>query len=271
MPTSADREVPKKYRRLLKRLSAYRPDGGSPEIVPLDYPSAELCLYVTSKVELRSKAISCRKEPWTVEWLDREAQPGNVVFDVGANVGAYALIAGHRVGQSGRVIAIEPGYASYARLCDNVVLNDLGAIIMPVALPVGASTEISTFNYHRLQPGCARHVAGPPSVDGKGQDPVYAQPVMLVRLDDLIGSFGLPEPHLMKIDVDGTEESVLLGASRVLRGSRLRGMLIEIDEENTDTVLRIAGEAGFRLTERHQRTRDDGALAPFWYGIFSRP
>ena len=254
---------------MLKRLSGFDAEGQPPGILALDYAPHPLYLYATSKVERRSRAFSCRKEPWTIAWLERHARAGDVVYDVGANIGAYALVAAHCVGPAGRVFAFEPGYASFAHLCDNIVLNGLESTIAPIPLPVGERSALSHLSYHRLYPGHARHVSG--DADAADTDgPAYRQPVLLMALDDLIRTFDLPTPRLMKIDVDGTELAVLRGARTLLRQTSFEHLLVEIEASNTDAVVDELAAAGLALVERHQRTYDDGTPAGYWYGLFAR-
>jgi FkbM family methyltransferase len=254
---------------MLRRLSGFDSEGQPPRILDLDYAPHRLYLYATSKVERRSRAFSCRKEPWTIDWLERHLRAGDVVYDIGANVGAYALVAAHRVGPTGRVFAFEPGYASFAHLCDNVVLNGLESTIAPIPLPVGERSALSHLSYHRLYPGHARHVSG--DDDSADTDsPAYRQPVLLMALDDLVRQFELPTPRLMKIDVDGTELAVLRGARTLLRQTSVEHLLIEIEAGNTGAVVDELAAAGLALVDRHQRTHEDGTPAGYWYGLFAR-
>src|SRR2546423_5415633 len=104
----------------------------------LDYDGAEILVGVTSRAEILSRLRPCAKEPWTVRWLERNLREGDVLYDVGANIGAYSLIA-DALGRGARVVAIEPAYANYAALCDNVLLNGRGDRIVP--LPVALAEE----------------------------------------------------------------------------------------------------------------------------------
>src|ERR671932_123659 len=61
--------------------------------------------------EILSRLRPVAKEPWTVRWLERSLRDGDVLYDVGANVGAYSLIA---AALGAQVVAIEPAYANYA-------------------------------------------------------------------------------------------------------------------------------------------------------------
>jgi FkbM family methyltransferase len=262
--------VPKLHRQMLKKLSGFNPEEQPPSIVPLDYPHADLRLYVTSKVERKSRAFSCGKESWTIEWLERHAAQGDVVYDVGANVGAYTLVAAHLVGAAGTVVAFEPGYASFAHLCDNIVLNGFAKTVVPIPLPLSGSTRLSEFTYHRLYPGHARHATTDAPRDPEADAPVYEQRALLTTLDDLVRTFRLPQPKLLKVDVDGTELDVLRGARDLLAHRDLQHVLMEIEVENSDGVIAALADAGLSLDARHQRRYEDDTPALYWYGLFSR-
>ncbi len=88
-------------------------------------------------------------EPETVWWIDHIVQPGDCVWDVGANVGLYALYAARRVGAGGTVIAFEPAADNYAALCRNVTLN-----------PPDAVTAIGIFAAYRNYQGAKWRATG---------------------------------------------------------------------------------------------------------------
>src|SRR3990167_8594009 len=86
----------------------------------LDYAKVPIQMRVDTKIESDYRIVACKKEPWTVEFI--EQQPlGSIFIDVGANVGSYTLIA---VACGLRPVAIEPHFHSYAKLCENLALND---------------------------------------------------------------------------------------------------------------------------------------------------
>ena len=62
-------------------------------------------------------------ERYEADLVARLLDPGEVFWDVGANVGYFALVAAARVGDTGQVLAFEPGAAALERLTDNVGLN----------------------------------------------------------------------------------------------------------------------------------------------------
>jgi len=129
---------------------------------------------------------------------------GAVVYDVGAHVGIYSLLASSRVGPSGRVYAFEPQARNLRYLRLHVTLNNLrNCFIVEEAvcnregtLPFSAAAW--EFSMGRLSP------------DGEILVPS-------TTLDSCIyGERGFSPPDIVKIDVEGAEFEVLEGASRAL-------------------------------------------------------
>ena len=74
---------------------------------------------------LRAEESYVREEV-TMYWIRNYINPDDVVYDVGANVGAYSLLIGKIVQSgNGRVYAIEPESNNYSALNRNIVLNQL--------------------------------------------------------------------------------------------------------------------------------------------------
>ena len=76
------------------------------------------------------------KEPDTLAWIDGFLKPGDVFYDVGANIGQYALYAAKRLGGQCRVLAFEPEALNYAKLNTNIVLNGQSETITAYCLAV---------------------------------------------------------------------------------------------------------------------------------------
>ena len=151
------------YRRLkIRRALAQK-------VVRVDHPTLDVRIRVTNEATARLRVESVAKEPWTVAWLERSVRPGDVVWDVGANVGVYALLAARLLGEEGEVVAVEPGYASFAALCDNVLLNGLEKRVMPLPLVLGESCRTATLDYSDLRAGSALHLLD--SADAAGGVP----------------------------------------------------------------------------------------------------
>jgi len=240
--------------------------GPEPPVVQLNYGGAPLRLYATTTFERKYRARAGDREPWTVQWLEESIKPGDVVFDIGANVGPFSLIAATRVGAAGRVYAFEPGYASFARLCDNIVLNELDDRIVPVPMPLAAATGLVNFVYRSVHAGQSRHVMQSPSAEPTGRRTQFRQSSFAFRLDDLARLFDLPPANHVKLDVDGAEVQVLEGFGSLLNAPTLQTLLVEIDRGLTSQVVDLLHAHSFDLSSRFERNQD----TPCWYGLFRR-
>lgn len=239
-------------------------------IVALDYPRHDVRLMIGSRMERKWRVHSCAKEPWTVAWLEESVSEGSVLYDVGANVGAFSLIAAKLCGGRGTVVAFEPGYASFARLCDNTVLNDCQGVVMPLPLALGSTTGVGTLRYKSLHPGQSRHHFKESEWVrmGAGDSDRYYQPVLAMSLDEAVRQFKLPLPDHIKLDVDGRELNVLQGASATLRSPGLRSILVEIDDALTEPVVSLLAESAFVLDQKFKKIHDEDTQV--WYGVFRR-
>jgi len=135
--------------------------------------------------------------------MARHIRPGSVVYDVGANVGFYTLLAAKLAGTSGRVVAFEPLPRNLAFLKQHLRINDVSnVVVVPGAL---ANTNGV----------CAFDETGEPSM-AKLQ-PDGGMKVEVATLDQMVAVLELPDPDVIKIDVEGAELDVLQGGENVLR------------------------------------------------------
>jgi len=221
----------------------------------LDYERQQILLNVESNTEYDLRLHSCKKEPDTVVWIESFIRSGDVLFDVGANVGAYSLVAAKFFDRKVRIYSFEPAFINFSQLCANIHLNNCDETIVPLPIGLSDRTSIERFNYRRLEVGSALHALGE-SIDERGApfDAVMRQAVVSYRIDDLIKHLGLPQPNHLKIDVDGIELAVLRGASETLASSSVRSLDIEMavgDKENQITAFLEA--KGFRVHSKYKR------------------
>lgn len=140
-------------------------------------------------------------------YLEKVLTSSEVFIDVGANLGVYTLVAGKLVGPAGRVIAIEPSVQSFPVLEKNLTLNRLTNVLpLSVALSEKAGR---TWLYHGINPG--QHSFGKdPSCNGVGEE------VVTETLDSVLLRASVQHVDVIKMDVEGAEELVLRGATRVV-------------------------------------------------------
>lgn len=224
----------------------------------LDFPHKEIIMDVKTVSQL-SRLRSCKKEPSTVEWVLRDLQESDVLFDIGANIGAYSLVAAAAGVENLSIYSFEPSPFTFASLCKNVSLNKFGDKIYPLQMALGAKTELSRFFLSSNIAGSAEHALGEPiDMYGKRFIPVEIQTVISVTMDEAIKFFSIKTPTHIKIDVDGFELNVLQGATQVLASSRIRHLLVEVREDSEEclSILKLLNSFGFILTRKGYATTE---------------
>lgn len=167
--------------------------------------------YVINKPSMHGKCISFYGEHAQNElnFLNAFLRDGQFVIDVGAHQGAHSLFFAKQVGPQGRVISIEPQRVMAQYICATLTLNNIFNVhVMNVA---AGSTEgwsrIEEFDYHQ---------AGAPS-QMKIRPENSGEFVRQVAIDGILESFHISRsPSLIKIDVEGMEDSVLEGAAKTI-------------------------------------------------------
>lgn len=158
------------------------------------------------------------------EALAAALRPGDVVLDVGANIGFLTVLAGRLVGPAGRVIAFEPVPANARLVRRNAALNSQAQVEV-IEAAVGDQAGTATLVLARHAGGAALAEADrPPDACGELR-------VALVTLDGWLAANAarLPGPvRLVKIDVEGAEPAVLRGAAGLLAQAGPQ-VLLEVD------------------------------------------
>lgn len=119
---------------------------------PLDYAKEKILIDVSSGIEKSIRTRSCAKEPETVQWIET-FQKGDVFWDIGANIGAYSLVAAKYHHGQVPVVAIEPSFLNFSQLCKNIALNQCDDSITPFNIALSKKTQIGKFNYQNFDMG----------------------------------------------------------------------------------------------------------------------
>ena len=141
----------------------------------------------------------------------------DVFLDIGANCGYYSLLAAAR---GAKVVAFEPDPDILAVLQLNIGLNiQLGSLIKTRGEAL--SNEDGSRRFFRAD-GANSGMSG-----FSDRRTVASFDVVTRKLDSLLDSGAVPSPTVMKVDVEGHEESVLRGAIRALESADLRYVIFE--------------------------------------------
>jgi FkbM family methyltransferase len=174
-------------------------------------------------------------EPIVQDVLGQLLRPGQVVWDVGANVGFYTVIAAHAVGPTGQVVAFEPLPSNVDALRHNLALNGFARVTVVPCAAAAASGDLTLTLGD--EPTWA-HTGGPADAPG-------AITVPALSLDDAAQRHALADPDLVKIDVEGAECDVIAG----MRGIIARHppvILCEMHGKNATFVAALTAH-GYRM------------------------
>jgi FkbM family methyltransferase len=173
-----------------------------------------------------------------VRLFQKLVKPGDVVLDIGANIGGHTIPLDRLAGASGQVLAFEPQRTAFCSLCANVALNDLAQVrCHRVAVGDAAgSIQVPELDYGVGQ-NFGGLALGRPHLGGRTEE------VPMLRIDDL----KLDRCQLIKVDVEGMERQVLAGAAETLR--TLRPLLYVEDDrsEHSAELRRQLVSLGYRL------------------------
>lgn len=152
----------------------------------------------------------------------RLARTGSYSFDVGANVGLFSVAMSRAVGPIGHVVAIEPAAATVAALRSNLSRNGCTNVDVIEGAAAAAPGQIRL----TLTDDPALHTAGGQLI--RGHSIVQTSMVEAFTLDAIWLAADKPQVSVIKIDVEGSEESVLAGSMQMLESSR-PALIIEVD------------------------------------------
>lgn len=212
------------------------------------------------------------KEPDTIAWL-REMKTGEVLVDIGANVGMYSVFSA--VMQGVRVFAFEPESQNYALLNGNIALNQLSGQVVAYPLALSNRSGADALYLSQFSPGGSCHSFGAEvGFDLQPRDSAFAQGAFSVPLDDLVKTGSIPVPDHIKLDVDGFEHKVIEGATQTLRDPKVKSLLVELNTHLAEhrEVIKVLEGLGFAFdpAQAQGALRSSGAFEGVGEFIFRR-
>ncbi len=230
-------------RRALRRMR-YRAEGGAQREIatlPWDLP---LEVYRSDAIGF-TIATAGVFDPCVTETLHRLIDPGDLVVDVGANVGYISSLAAVRTGTQGTVLAFEPHPRVFETLERNVASwesrAELGEVVAHRAALSDRSGDgtLIAGPFFDLNMGSASLSSGEATTEGA--TPI---PVPLHRLDEIAAG---KQIGLLKVDVEGHEAEVLGGARELLADGAVRDIIFEDHDDYPSDATVIVEEAGYQL------------------------
>lgn len=162
-------------------------------------------------------------------FLSQLVRSGDVVFDIGANHGSLARFMASLCGTNGKVVAFEPVWRVYERICERLQSeSSLRAPIITVPLGLSDQAHIAQIHYPVTKWGDALATIAPIEEVRDSQAEYRTLRCGVIPLDMFVQTTGIQQPHLVKIDVEGAECKVLRGGKSVFEHKEQPVVFIEL-------------------------------------------
>lgn len=148
-------------------------------------------------------------------------EAGNTVFDVGANAGFFTLLAAKKVGPQGHVYAFEPSRHEVRLLQRNIAINKLDNVTI---INCAVSNTVGVAQFAISSDGALNSLVKTHHPSQKIRE---WDEVKLISLDYFVEQKGIKKVDFVKIDVEGAEKNVLLGATKLLSNASAPTILCE--------------------------------------------
>jgi FkbM family methyltransferase len=155
------------------------------------------------------------KDVWEIYHIKELLDPGSVVFDIGANFGFYSCMIAKILGEECTVHSFEPLAYSFQRLKTNISINDFEGCIQSHKFGVSDKKGKAAMEHKAGNSGAAHIIEDRGDID-------------ITTVDEFCDELKIDKIDFMKIDVEGFELRVLLGAEKMMRHS-MPSVLIEIN------------------------------------------
>lgn len=158
-------------------------------------------------------------------FFEKTIKPGDVCFDVGANVGYYTNLFASKVGRQGRVVAIEPILRNALLIQLASVVNKTDTVVNVIcAVALDRDGQVALANQHD---SCYSYV----DVNASAEDKML---VAGKTLDSLVDELKISKVDVVKMDIEGAEYMALMGMKKILSNDLLkpRLMMIELVSEH---------------------------------------
>lgn len=185
-------------------------------------------------------------EPETQQFIKEQYKQGDVVYDIGANMGIFSMYSSL---QTGNVFAFEPHPHNYSRFVRNIELNDKQKHVKAYCV---ACYKKTMFGGIRQTDDIFSTFDEKCNIGG-----------ISFSIDDVVNY--IPFPNHIKIDVDGNEPDVIDGMKKTLYDGRLKTVLVElhpahISKENIERCKKTMLDASFVLSSVSDKVLPTGKV-----------
>jgi len=225
-----------------KHYETHKPSSATISLLDYTYQLNTLSAYEW----MRANAVYQDKH--ILEKLLNHLETGMDCWDIGASIGAYSCILSLKNKPNGTVYAFEPEQLSRQKLNANLQLNKISNVqVYDLALG-SEEKQLHLVLAHDASAGTHRLDQGEVITSGE------SQVVQVTTIDKLIERDHLKIPGVIKIDVEGFEEQVLIGGKKTIGDQSCRAIMIEMhfsifaqqkDNDRPNRIAEILKQAGF--------------------------
>lgn len=148
-------------------------------------------------------------------FLKQHCKANDVVLDIGAHIGLFAVVAGQLTGPGGKVFAFEPAPSTNALLKKTVSINNMGAVIEPRNEAMGKENGKTTFYVSDGEADNSNSL-----VSYKEDRKLHGIDITILTIDGFVQQKNLSRVNFMKIDVEGAEYDAIRGGSTTFKNLR---------------------------------------------------
>ena len=178
-----------------------------------------------------------------IEQLVSDGFNGKNVIDLGAHIGSFSIQVSRLVSADAKIVCVEPSPRNYSLLRRNIALNRLESLVLPKHAAVSSKRGWATLFISSDNTGGSK-------LDMEEPSATETVDVRALKLDDIVDEFGTQMIDLLKIDVEGSEQSILFPNKHLLK-DRVAAIIGEAGKSVGGDGLDVVGfleSCGFRVT-----------------------
>lgn len=194
-------------------------------------------------------------EPEVASVLGHKLKWGSTFFDVGAHVGYFTLMGRSIVGNNGLVVSFEPDKDNYKHLTEHVAMNEYENV---KTYPLCVSDEVKRMKFYLNLDNDGGHAVWDcklHSFNEKTRQQSKTRIVQSTTIDTIVEDLGVDRIDLMKVDTEGCELLVLMGARKTIERGILKNVVCEVHSMGLELLGGSVGalfafmqESGYRST-----------------------
>ena len=188
------------------------------DILVKEVQGSKMCLDLKDKGIATDLALDGIREPKSTKMVQRILRKGNVVVDIGANIGYYALMEARLVGKRGKVYAIEPSPSNLDSLKNNIKLNNYENI---ETYQIGIGDKEGIIKMY-LSPYSNLNSL----ILLKNRKIIDIINIRVTTLDNFLKNKKYPD--LIRMDVEGYEYRIIKGMRNTLQAKKPLKLFIEL-------------------------------------------